>query len=161
MFSLYKVNLKHIIWIKFYAAVRLFVLFYFFIHTFLVKLMKSLYSVIKHKMKQKERKKEKRKKKKKKEKNSCTKKKCPWACHGSPGPKYVLIFGLQAFVTFTQNSFFEYIWCYVFINSYSHNNFSRPVSCWLYCLVFNSIQNHTITCIQNCMEFQCPLYLPE
>ena len=26
-------------------------------------------------------------------------------------------FELQAFVTFTQNSFFEYIWCYVFINS--------------------------------------------
>ena len=55
-----QVNLKHIrpIWIKFYAAVRLFVLFYFFIHTFLVKFMKSLYSVIKHKMKQKEKKKE-------------------------------------------------------------------------------------------------------
>ena len=139
-------------------------LFYFFIHTFLVKFMKSLYSVIKHKMKQKER------KKKKKEKNSCTKKKkkkkCPWACHGSNSfikswAKICADFGLQAFVTFTQNSVFEYIWCYVFINSYSHNNFSPPVSCWLYCLVFNSIQNHTITCIQNCMEFQCPLYLPK
>ena len=80
-----------------------FILFYFFIHTFLVKFMKSLYPVIKHEMKQKERKKErKRKKKKKKEKNSCTKKKkkkkkkkCLWACHGSPGSKYVLILGYR------------------------------------------------------------------
>ena len=119
-------------------------LFYFFIHTFLVKLMKSLYSVIKHKMKQKERKKEKRKK----EKNSCTKKKkkkkMPVGLPRISWAKICADFGLQAFVTFTQNSFFEYIWCYIFINSYSHNNFSRPVSCWLYCLVFNSIQNHTI-----------------
>ena len=107
----------------------------------------------------------KKKKKKKKEKNSCTKNARGPATDLilliNPGPKYVLIWRLQAFVTFTQNSFFEYIWCYVFINSYSHNNFSRPISCWLYCLVFNSIQNHTKTCIQNCMEFQCPLYLPE
>ena len=140
-----------------------FILFYFFIHTFLVKFMKSLYSVIKHKMKQKERKKKGRKRKKKKEKNSSTKKKkMPVGLPRISWAKICADFGLQAFVTFTQNSFFEYIWCYVFINSYSHHNFSRPVlSCWLYCLVFNSIQNHTITCIQNCMEFQCPLYLHE
>ena len=58
-----------------------FILFYFFIHTFLVKFMKSLYPVIKHKMKQKERKKKGRRrkrrrkthvqKKKKKKKNAC------------------------------------------------------------------------------------------
>ena len=140
-----------------------FILFYFFIHTFLVKFMKSLYSVIKHKMKQKERKK---KKEEEKEGEKLMYKKCPWACHGSNSfikswAKICADLGLQAFVTFAQNSFFEYIWCYVFINSYSHNNFSRPISCWLYCLVSNSIQNHSITCIQNCMEFQCPLYLPE
>ena len=88
-----------------------FILFYFFIHTFLVKFMKSLYSVMKHKMKQKERKKEKRKKKKKKEKNSCTKKKKKKMPVGLPRISWAICadFELQAFVTFTQNSFFEYI----------------------------------------------------
>ena len=142
-----------------------FILFYFFTHTFLVIFMKSLYSVIKHKMKQKERKKKGRRRKRRRkthvQKKKKKKKKMPVGLPRISWAKICADFGLQAFVTFTQNSFFQYIWCYVFINSYSHNNFSRPVSCWLYCLVFKSIQNHTITCIQNCMEFHCPLYLPE
>ena len=75
-----------------------FILFNFFIHTFLVKFMKSLYPVIKHKMKQKERKKERKKKgrrRKRRRKTHVQKKKCLWACHGSPGPKYVLILGYR------------------------------------------------------------------
>ena len=76
-----------------------FILFYFFIHTFLVKFMKSLYPVIKHKMKQKERKKKGRRRKRRRkthvQKKKKKKKKCLWACHGSPGPKYVLILGYR------------------------------------------------------------------
>ena len=87
-----------------------FILFYFFIHTFLVKFMKSLYSVIKHKMKQ-ERKKE-RKKKEEEEKEGeklMYKKKMPVGLPRISWAKICADFELQAFVTFTQNSFFEYI----------------------------------------------------
>ena len=104
-----QVNLKHIIWIKFYAAVRLFVLFYFvlFFHTYVSS---KFYEITLFRYKAQN---EAKRKKKKKEKNSCTKK-CPWACHGSNSfikswAKICADLGLQAFITFTQNSFFEYI----------------------------------------------------
>ena len=86
----------------FYAAVRLFVLFYFvlFFHTYVSSKIYEItlfrYKAQNEAKRKKERKKKGRKRKKKKEKNSCTKKKkCPWACHGSPGPKYVLILGYR------------------------------------------------------------------
>ena len=96
-----------------------FLLFYFFIHTFLVKFMKSVYSVIKHKMKQKERK-EKREEEKKKEGEKLMYKKKKKNARGPAtnlifllnkilGQKYVLILGYRRLPHLLKIHVFEYI----------------------------------------------------